>query len=363
MYIAVMGLVTCVGAWFAWRRHPLYSARSTFRIAGETLLLVAASVFVIAATVHLIEGRSVTVQLGTLLGVIIALTIAMILTITAIATPKSAKLNTQLPPSTVVVSLHRRPVTHWLKIAAAFLALCALLCLIPGPIRYIVGSVAAIGALLACTMLPVAYIMARKLDRAVTALELRPWIHWHYSEDVWQAWSNARVERLKEESATFVLKRDWRRFAWVWASVIAAALIATPGGLLVRVSWALGGCVLIFSFTELAAWDVRRAPEKLRARLHNTPPDVYFGQDGLVCDGRFLTWLEGVYLKAVSIDTREPRSLLFEFEKIMPNPYGPSQVIHLQQSVLIPSNASNADLSQLKTALVTRCPSARIALS
>jgi hypothetical protein len=363
MYLAVMGLVTCVGAWFAWRRHPLYSARSTFRIAGETLLLVAASVFVIAVTVHLIEGRSVTVQLGALLGVIIALTIAMILTITAIATPKSAQLNTQLPPSAVVVSLHRRPVTHWLKIAAVFLALCALLSLIPGPIRYIAGSVAAIGALLACTMLPVAYIMARKLDRAVTGLELRPWIHWHYSEDVWQAWSNARVERLKEESAAFALKREWRRFAWVWASVIATALIATPGGLLVRVSWALGGCVLIFSFTELAAWDARRAPEKLRSRLHNTPPDVYFGHDGLVCDGRFLTWLEGEYLKAVSIDTRKPRSLLFEFEKIMPNPYGPSQVIHLQQSVLIPSNASNAELSQLKTALVTRCPNARIAMS
>ena len=136
--------------------------------------------------------------MGALLGVIIALTIAMILTITAIATPKSAKLNTQLPPGVVVVSLHRRPVNHWLKIAAAFLALCALLCLIPGPIRYIVGSVALIAALLACTMLPVAYIMARKLDRAVTALELHPWIHWHYSEDPSRAWSNALVDRLKK---------------------------------------------------------------------------------------------------------------------------------------------------------------------
>ncbi len=48
---------------------------------------------------------------------------------------------------------------------------------------------------------------------------------------------------------------------------------------------------------------------------------TYFGQDGVFCDGPFTNWLSmNVYLMSASVDERPPRSLLFIFEHVVPNP-------------------------------------------
>ncbi len=363
MYGAVMGLLTCTGAWIAWRRHPLYSARSSFRMFAEILLLIAACICIIVLSVRLTEHRSFAVQLGSMIAVVISLTLAMIFSITAIQTPKEAQLQTALPPHVPVLNLYRHKLVSWLKVAGTFFVIVGLVCLIPGNMRIIAGCLLAIGAFFACIMLPTGYYMALKMDRAATAVQLHPWMHWHYSQDIWEAWTRTRVERLKAQPSTFELKRDWQRVALVCVGVLIGVLIFTPGGWGERTAWAVGMCALICAFVELAAWEARRTPEKLRRQLLNAAPDTYFGPDGMLCDGALCSWLGvDVYLVSVSVDANPPRSLSFLFEKIVPNPYGAPQTVTIAQSVLIPPDCEPSDLSLLRTALAARCPSAKIAI-
>jgi len=116
-------------------------------------------------------------------------------------------------------------------------------------------------------------------------------------------------------------------------------------------------------FIEIAAWEARRAPQKLRNKLQRAAPDAYFGPDGMLCDGAMFTWLGvNVYLVAASVDAIEPRSLCFIRE-------------NRTQSVWIradgddrskcagPPGCDPSDLSLLRTALAARCPSAKIAVA
>lgn len=363
MYGALLALFSCAGAWIAWRRHPLYSATATLHVLAEILLLLIAAGCAIYAVVHFTEGKSFTVQMIAIFSVIVLLTLALIFSITAITTPQSAKLNTTLPPTTTLVNMYRRRVLHFLKASLVFLGIAAALCLVPGATRYIAASVLAMGLLLGSIMLPTAYVMARRFDRSATALTLHPWLHWHYSAQEWQAWKVLSVERFQSQPASFVLKRDWRRVLWVSAGIVLGTLLLTPGSWLERVSWAAGCIAMLLLFVEAAAWDARRAPRKLRARLELCTPDAYFGDDGLICDGLFFTWLGAdVYLTSACMDARAPRSLMMEFEKIVPNPYGSPNVVKLSQGVLIPQGSAAGDLSLLRTSLGSRCPSAKIAL-
>jgi hypothetical protein len=68
-----------------------------------------------------------------------------------------------------------------------------------------------------------------------------------------------------------------------------------------------------------------------------------------------------IYVISASIDERQPRSLIFNFEKVMPNPYAGTQVIPIQQSVLIPAG-TESDIARLQKELTARCPKARIVL-
>jgi hypothetical protein len=363
MYGAVLALISCAGAWVAWRRHPLYSPGATFRILAETLLLLIAAAAAIATTVHLTENKSVTVQMIALFSVIVLVTLAMIFSITAISTPKSAHLNTTLPPTTTLVNMYRRRVLHFLKVSLVFFAIVGAACLIPGPVRYISASLLGIGLLLGSIMLPTGYIMARKFDRAATAMTLHPWLHWHYAPQEWQAWKAASVERLQAQPATFLLKRDWQRLLWVSLAILIGTLLMSPGTWVERVGWAAACIAMVMGFIELAAWDARRAPRKLEARLERCTADAYFGADGMMCDGLFFTWLGAdVYLTSASIDTRPPRSLMMQFEKIVPNPYGSPNIVKLIQGVLIPGACDPGDLTLLRTSLESRVPAAKIAL-
>jgi hypothetical protein len=288
----------------------------------------------------------------------------MIFSITAIQTPKAAQLQTELPPNVPVLNLHRRKVLPWAKAAAAYFVIVGLICVIPGTLRYIAACLLVLGAFFACIMLPTAYYAARKMDRAATAVQLHPWLHWHYTQESWEAWIRTRVERLKASPSTFELKRDWGRVGLVCTGIMVGMLIFAPGGWGERVAWAAGCCTFILAWVEFAAWEARRAPDKLREQLQHAAPDTYFGPDGMLCDGALCTWLGvNVYLVSVSVDAVEPRSLAFLFEKIVPNPYGAAQTVKITQNVLIPPGCDPSDLSLLRTSLAARCPGAKIAIA
>jgi hypothetical protein len=361
MYAAVLAILSCAGAWLTWRSHPVYSPTATFRVLGEVILLIIASGCIIALTVMAIQHQPVAIAASALFVVIVGVTLAMVFSITALTTPKAAKLHTELPSGATVINLRRRKVVHWVKVGAVFAAICAAACLIPGATRWIAATVLGMTVLLACILVPTMWIMARRFDRSATALTLHPWLHWSYAAAEWQSWSETRVARLEAQPGNYTFKRNWGRIWPIAGGVLVGALILTPGALPWRIAYAAFCCALIFAWIEIAAWDAKRAPTKLRAALAHAAPDVYFGEDGLLCDDRFFTWLgTDVYLTTASLDERAPRSLLFQFEKVMPNPYGSPNTVHSSQSVLIPAAVGADDLDVLRKALAARCPKAAL---
>jgi len=326
--------------------------------------VLGAAAAVVVLTVMLTADRSEPVQVGALLLSIVICTLGLVFGISAVSTPRIARLQTQLPSSVPVVQLHRSRVTHWLRVALVYFAACGVLALAPDPVRSFALVLAGMGGLLSAVMLPVGYVMARRMDRAVTVLELDPWLHWRYPAEVRNVWCKAQVERLKLKPPTFILRRDWLRLLGLCAVLVIPSLVLMPGTFLARAGWGFFCCVLLGLFIELAAADERRAPARLASRLKAAAADAWFGHDGLVCDGHFYTWIDtSVYLQSARIDWRPPRSVCFEFTNIGTGAYGSPATTTVSQNVLIPPAAGSEDLPLLQAHLRTRCPDAEIKLA
>jgi hypothetical protein len=364
MFPVLFALVSAVGAWIAWRRNPLYSTQSTLRSAAFVLLAIAAMIGILVAAVNLTIHRSPAVALSTLGAVIVFCTLSLIFIIQAVTTPQEAKLATVLPPSAKLVHIHRHKVYKWAKFFAILLVFLVILAIvIPGNARYAALAFGSIALLLAIILLPVMYFNTRNFDRSLTVLMCNPWVHWQYPPKQWKQWTEVQVERTKAMPPKFILRRDWRRLAWTFAFIAVGVFIFSPGSWLEKVLYAFCCCGVILAIVVWSTRDSQRAPEKLRATLLKVTPEVYFGHDGVFCNGAYTTWLGlSVYLTSASIDQRPPRSLAFRFEKYVPNPYGGNQAIPIDQSVLVPAGAEG-DIARLHQELTARCPKARIVLS
>jgi len=363
MYMVALAFLSMVGAWLAWRRNPMYSAASTVRMVLVIALMIAGLVLAIIGVVNLTKNSSETVSVAAMIGVVIVGTLVMIFGIMAVSTPKAAKLVTALPPTAKLVHFHRQNVYRWARIIAGIVAVCAAVgLLIPGPVKYVALALGGITLLVAVILLPVGYVTARSFDRSLTALEYDPWVHWQYPPAQWQEWSNVQADRAKAVPPTFIWKRDWKKFAWPFAAIAAGVMFFSPGPTWAKALYVLFVCGAISALAEWSVRAGRRTPDKLRAKLLASAPEVYFGHDGIFCDGAYTTWLSlNVYLMSASIDERPPRSLLFDFEKVIPGAYSGNSIVAFHQSVLIPPNAE-ADIARLQRELVARCPKARIAL-
>jgi hypothetical protein len=360
----VFALMAVAGSWVAWRHNPLYSTRSTLRMLVTLVLLIAAALFVIVAAIKLTDGRSEGVQLGVMFGVVVVLALAMIFSIQAVTVPKTARLTSALPSSAKVLTVFRQSFYKWTRGFLVFMAACGVLCLVlPGAAKIVVLALAGVTLLIGLVLLPVLYVMDRRFDRALTAIELDPWVHWQYSPTQWQEWTGIQVDRLKTLPTVLSWKQHWVLFVAVSAAIIVSTLTFAPGSMTERSLIAVLCCAAVAAMLEFAAWEARRAPERLRVKLGKLKPEAYFGHDGLYCNGMLVTWIDmNVYLISASIDTRQPRSLLFYFDKIVFNPYGPTQTIRINQSVLVPAD-SDRDIARLQKELTQRCPAAQIALA
>jgi hypothetical protein len=325
---------------------------------------IAVLVLAIVGAVKFTENRSGAVVIGTMLTVVVLGTFAMIFVIQTVSTPKEARLATALPPTAKIAQVHRLKVYHWAKILGMLVAAFAVLgAVVPGNAKFIALAFGGMTLLLGVILLPVAYINARHFDRSLTAMELDPWVHWQYAPAQWNEWVDAQVARMKTKPPTFILKRDWHKLALPFAIIAGGVIFFSPGPLVFRIGYVLLVCGAIFGLVLYSTGEERRAPEKTHATLLKAAPEVYFGHDGIFCDGVFTTWLSlNVYLVAASIDDRPPRSLLFSFEKVQPSPYTGNQISAVQQSVLLPAGAEG-DVSKLQRELGARCPKARVELA
>jgi hypothetical protein len=216
--------------------------------------------------------------------------------------------------------------------------------------------------LLAVILLPVGYFTNRGFDQSLTAVELDPWVHWLYTPEQWQQWTAVQVDRLAATPATFLLTRDWHRFLFPFTIIIGGVVFFLPGSWVYKASYLTVVCGAIFAVAILGGRSGASHAGKLHAKLQAAPAEVYFGRDGIFADGVFTPWLNvSTYLVSAAVDPRQPRSLMFNFERSVPNPYGPTQAVPIHQAVLIPAN-SEADLARLQQELTTRCPKAQIQL-
>ena len=361
----VLQLILAVGlmlsSWAAWRRNPMYSARHTVRTAAIVLLAIAGAVVLIISAVNLARNASPGVAACIMVVTIVVDTLALIFIIQAVTVPKESR-PAALPHSVRLVTTNRRKIYIWLKVLGVLVLAFALGGLVPGVVRIISLTLGGMTLFLAVILLPVFYYSSRGLDQSLTATELNPWVHWQYAPEQWQQWAGVQADRLRATPATFVLQRDWRRFLFPFAIIVGGVAFFSPGSWLFKALYLAVVLGAILSLVTLSGRGGAHAAEKLHAKLLAAEPEAYFGHDGVFCDGVFTPWLNvSIYLISAEIDERQPRSLLLQFERSVPNPYGTNQVIPIHQSVPIPANAGG-DLDRLQRELTARCPTAKIAL-
>ena len=362
MYSVVFSIFLMIGAWAAWRRSPMYSRRSTLRAAGAILLAVAGVVALVVATVHFTADRSLAVELSALGVAIVGGTLFLIFFIQVATVPKESK-PAALPHGAKLVTVNRLKFYRWLKVFAVLIAIFAIGCLLPGAARIVSLTLGGMTLLLAVILLPVLYFTTRGLDQSLTAIELDPWVHWRYTPGQWQQWSDVQADRLRATPPAFVLARDWRRFLFPFGVIIGGVAVFCPGSWLFKGSYLALVCGAILAVAVSSGRGGATHADKLHARLVAAAPEAYFGRDGLYADGVFTPWLNvSTYLVSAGLDEREPRSLLFNFERIVPNPYGPNQTIPIHQAVLVPAGSED-DIARLQRELSARCPTARITLA
>jgi hypothetical protein len=360
MYMIPFFLMAVISAWVAWRNNPMFSARSTIRFflaVGLMLAVVIAAMFQAAnySTQHPGPIGFTTIGAAILFGAV-----AMIWVIMAVSTPKSAPL----PASVSVVHVYRKKLSVWLKrYLGTVLVLALLEIVLPQIPQIIIGVIGGIFAFLGLVMLFAGYLSARQMDRWLSAVEANPWVHWQYSAEQWKQWIEVEVSRTPI-ALTFVWKRDWHKIAWLILIIGIAVGIFSPGSPLGKALYVAAVAAILLLFAFLGQKSDKQAPQRVRSLLVNAPPEVYFGQEGLYCDGMFTPWLSsGVYLLRASLDERAPRSLVLHFQKIVVGTTG-NQPATADFSVPLPNthNVSN-DLARLQQELSAKCPTATVEIA
>jgi hypothetical protein len=363
MFQLVFAVIFLFSAWAGWRHSPLYSRRATLRAIAVILLAIAGAIALVVAAVKLTEGRSQAVSFSAIGVVVVVDMLALIFIIQTFTTPSEAK-PASLPHATKLVTTNRVKVFKWLKVFAAIILACA----IPGVLirtdfRYLFLTIAGFTAFLAILLLPVLYWTSRSFDQALTAVELNPWVHWQYTPEQWTAWCNVQAKRLRSTPPTFVFARQWRRMLWTFTAIAVGVYVFCPGGWLWKTLYIVSVCGAILVIAFLGGRGHAPQADKLRAGLLRAKPEVFFGRDGIFCDGVFSPWLNvSTNLVSATLDERQPRSAMFNFERSVPNPYGPTQSVPIHQAVLIPEG-KEADLARLQQELTARCPRAQISLA
>jgi hypothetical protein len=356
MYLAIVALLGVVGSWAAWKRSPLFSTGKTLRmICGMGLgigAFIALDVLVVNLTMH-----SSPWVMGTVMGVfILGSVIGMYLIARAFTTPKEKPLPAGVP----LVDLHRRKVYVWAKRAGISIGLLALLGLaLPYGFNMVAYTFAGFAAFLAAFMLPIGYIAARDQDRSLTGVETEPWVRWSFTEAQWSEITQAEMVQAEIQAMpTFKWKKQWK-------SVVATAIFMFVFAKFMGYTWfwdfalLAGVSALMAGILWLSKRSSRYAPARKQKVMANVQREVYFADGGLFWEGEFAPWISmNIYLTNAWVDETAPRSLVLNFEKVLPGQGGPS-IVQVERRILIPDGADQ-DVRMLQEKLAEKCPKAAV---
>ena len=347
----IFAILTIVGAWTAWRRSPLYSVKITLKIVGVFLLIVAAIVGVSMAILHGPIRHSPAAQ--AILAVVVVIAIAT--GATGILIRITDAHVAQLPPSVQLVTIHRRKVHRWIWRTVVYeLINAGAAVFLPSSWKWLPLFFGGFVLLLCGPMLMGFYMRARRLDLGMSVVIAGPWVHWQYTPAQWESWAKSQLawERSKEGNLT------WRA-SFVLLSICAAlfGLGALFSGASFRESVAIFGGLLAFVMLLLigANWFGRTDFERRYRRLLAAPPEAYFGDEGLFCNGEYSPWiLSGKYLLEATAASDAPARLVLIFQS-----FNGSTSVRVAQRVLIPEGRW-PDVALLQQKLQARCPKAFI---
>jgi hypothetical protein len=358
MAMSIFLVLTILGGWFAWRRNPMYSAGKTVQVIflfGGTLVVVLAALIVLTnwtmknATPAVIGADIVSFFAG----------LALILWVSMkVFNPAPAAL----PEGTKLVTVNRRRIIPWLKALAWVLAAMGIVALFLSPDgRETMGIFAAILLVFSAFMAMAGYMGGYRLDRALTAVLANPWVHWTYSREQWESWTEQQVARMT------TTEKKMTRGAAVRAGALLFVLLGVPSlfvfdSMAVRL-WILGGALVVVTVGMLFAYRTQgQTAAKYRKKLLSATPEAFFAPDGLFVEGEYSAWrgME-MYLLAASIEQTTPPCVSMRFERVRPGANGP-EILEVCKRVMIPAG-SGADLATLQNNLSATCHPARVSLT
>jgi hypothetical protein len=352
--LLIFCFLSIAGAFTAWRRSPLYSLKTTFKLIGGFLLIVT----IVAATTHVIVNGSISrspVAQG-IVGFValLALVCASSIFIVRITDRHVA----QLPPSARLVSFNRHKIYRWIWRLLDFLLINTAACLVlPSSWKWQPAALGGFVLFLCGPMLSIAFMMARRNDRGMSAVIANPWAHWQYTPESWARWAENQRAWEKAQEGPW----SWKGaslFVLFCIGLFALGALFTGASLRENLIIVGGLSASLILLTLLAYCFKNTNFDRRYRRLLAAQPETWFGDEGLFANGKYTPWiLSGRYLlKATSTLDAPPRvTLIFES-------FNGSSSTQITQRVLIPEGHI-ADLPMLQQKLKAHCPTASVHLS
>ena len=263
----------------------------------------------------------------------------------------------RLPSSAVLVSFNRHKVHRWIWRLMVFVLINAAAALtLPPYWQWLPIGLGGFMFLLCSPMLSVGYMMARRNDRAMSAVVADPWVHWQYTPEKWVQW--AENQRDWEEAQ----EKQWNwkgisLFVLFCAGVFALGAAFTGESLRENLFIVTGLTCFMILLALLAYWFKRTNFDRRYRRLLHAAPEAWFGEEGLFCNGAFTPWvLSGRYLLEAKAASDFPARVTLVFQSFN----GTASVL-VTQRVPIPDDHVS-DLPILQRRLKAHCPTASVHL-
>ncbi len=351
--LLIFCFLTIAGAFSAWRKSPLYSVKTTLKLGGGFLLIVAVVAGSIIAIVNSSLSRSPVAEGIASLVAVIALACGASVFIVRITDAHVAAL----PPNARLVSFNRHKIYRWIWRLVAFLLINAVAALVlPTSWQWLPVGVGGF-VLVACgPMLSIGYMMARRNDRGMSAVIANPWAHWQYTPEKWAQWAENQREWEKAQEGPW----SWKGvsgFVLLCAGLFALGALFT-GASLKENAIIVGGLTGFIILLALVAYWFKRTNFDRRYRsLLAAAPESWFGDEGVFCNGTYMPWiLSGRYLLKATAAIDQPARLTLVFES-----FNGSTSRQITQRIPIP-DGHLTDLPMLEQKLSDHCPTASVHL-
>jgi hypothetical protein len=351
--LLIFCFLAITGAFAGWRKSPLYSVKTTLKLGGGFLLIVAVVAGTTYAIVNSSLSRSPVAEVIASLAAAMALACGASILIVRITDAHVAAL----PPSARLVSFNRHKVYRWIWRLVAFLLINTVASFVlPSDWKWLPEGLAGFVLLLCGPMLSIGYMMARRNDRGMSTVIANPWAHWQYTPEKWAQWAeNQRSWEIAQEGP------------WSWKGVSMFVLLCvglfTLGALFTGASMqeneiivgGLSGFVILL--VAVAYWFKRTNFDRRYRRLLAAAPETWFGDEGLFCNGAYTPWiLSGRYLLKATAAVDQPPRLILIFES-----FNGSSSTQITRRIPIP-DGHIIDLPMLQEKLNAHCPTASVHL-